>query len=308
MLAWAPHSAASDGGAPEPRLVSASPYVILAAAVACVSCGSILVKLAQAPALAIAFYRVGLASLLLAPFAARAARASWPRLEWRHIAALAASGVALALHFATWISSLSYTSVAASVLLVNTTPLFSVALARFVLREHVRGAVLSATALALAGAGLIAYGDWSTGPAPLHGDLLALAGAFTLSVYHVAGRGLRDALPLEAYVLGVWSVAALALAACAAAGGAALHGYGARTWLVFVGLAVVPTLGGHGLVNRSLRALPAPTVGLFMLGEPVGATLLAWLLWGEVPGAFTLAGGVVVIGALALVVRAGRRA
>jgi drug/metabolite transporter (DMT)-like permease len=288
--------------------LSVSPYLVLAAAVACVSFGSILVRLAAAPALAVAFYRVGLASALLAPFAAGAARSAWPRLTRRQGAALLAAGLALALHFATWIASLSYTSVAASVLLVNTTPLFSVALARLALRERARGVVLLATALALVGAALIAYGDWAAGPTPLLGDALALAGALTLSIYHVAGRGLRDALPLDAYVLGVWSIAALALAGLALAAGTPLGGHDARTLVVFLALAVVPTLGGHGLVNRSLRSLPAPTVGLFLLGEPVGATLLAWLLFGEQPGAWTLGGGGVVMAALALVVLGGRRA
>lgn len=290
------------------RPAALSPYLVLLAAVVCVSFGSIFVRLALAPALAVAFYRIALASLLLAPFAEGAARAAWPQLTRRQGAALLASGLALALHFAAWIASLSYTSVAASVLLVNTTPLFSVALARLALREHVRGAVLLATLLALGGAGLIAYGDWASGPVPLLGDALALAGAVALSIYHVAGRGLRDALPLDAYVFGVWSVASLALLALALVAGTPLFNFSARTWLVFLALAVVPTLGGHGLVNRSLRSLSAPTVGLFLLGEPVGATLLAWLLLGEQPGAWTLGGGAVVVTALALAVLGGRRA
>ena len=116
------------------------------------------------------------------------------------------------------------------------------------------------------------------------------------------GRGLRDALPLNAYVLGVWGTAALALAPLARGFGVPLGGYPGRTWLVFLALAVVPTLGGHGLVNKSLRAVPAPTVGLFLLGEPVIASVLAWLLFHETPGAWTLSGGAIVLAALVLVV------
>jgi drug/metabolite transporter (DMT)-like permease len=289
-------------------LASGSPYLPLLLAVAFVSCGSVFVRLAEAPALAVAFYRIALASALLAPFAWRAAREDWTRLSRRHVWVMIGSGIALGLHFATWIASLSFTSVAASVLLVNTTPLFTTALAALFLRERPPRAVLAAIGVALAGAVLIAYGDWTTGPRPLAGDLLALAGAVALSVYHVIGRGLRDALRLRAYVLGVWSTAALALAALAAAGGTSLGGYTVRTWLAFLALAVVPTLGGHGLVNRSLRVLPAPTVGLFLLGEPVGATLLAWLVLNEVPGPFTLVGGAVVLAALGLALRAGHSA
>lgn len=283
-----------------------NPYLVIGIAVVCVSVGSILVRLAQAPALAVSFHRVFLASLLLAPFALRPAFSSWPTLTKRNRWVLLASGVALALHFATWIASLSYTTVAASVLLVNTTPLFTVAFARVFLRESPPPRVLGAIALALVGAGLIAAGDWSGGAAnTLLGDGLALVGAVTLSLYHVIGRGLRAALPLNAYVLGVWGAAALVLALLSAGSGVSLTEYSARTFGVFLALALVPTLAGHGLVNRSLRHLPAPTVGLFLLGEPVGASVLAYALLAETPSAWTLAGGGVILAALVLVV-AGR--
>jgi drug/metabolite transporter (DMT)-like permease len=283
--------------------VSGSPYLVLAAAVVCVSVGSILVRLAEAPALAISFHRVFLASLLIAPFAARSMPPAWRTLPRRDRWVLLGSGLALALHFATWIASLSYTTVAASVLLVNTTPLFTVAFAWLFLREAAPPRVLAAIALALVGAGMIAAGDWSwSGSQPLLGDALALAGALALSVYHVIGRGLRAALPLHAYVLSVWGAAAVVLALLCAGTDVSLTRYPARTFAVFLALAVVPTLLGHGLVNRSLRLLPAPTVGLFLLGEPVGATLLAYALLRETPGVWTLAGGAVILAALVLVV------
>jgi drug/metabolite transporter (DMT)-like permease len=285
-----------------------SPYFVLVVAVACVSVGSILVRLAQAPPFAVSFHRVFLAALLLAPFALRPAVASWPALSRRNRWVLLASGLALALHFGTWIASLSYTTVAASVLLVNTTPLFTVGFAWAMLRESAPRRVLAAIALALVGAGLIAAGDWSGGGSnPLLGDGLALVGAVALSLYHVIGRGLRAALPLNAYILGVWGAAALALALLCAAAGVPFTDYPPRTFALFLALAVVPTLAGHGLVNRSLRHLPAPTVGLFLLGEPVGATLLAYALLGETPGTWTLAGGGVILASLVLVV-VGRNA
>jgi len=287
--------------------VRASPYLILGLAVVFVSFGAILVRLADAPALAVAFYRVALASLLILPFAAGPARRSFPALSPRQRLVLVGSGVALALHFATWIASLSYTSIASSVLLVNTAPLFTVVLARVFLREAAPPVVLVAIPLAFAGAALIALGDRIESPASLFGNALALAGAVTMAAYHVIGRGLRGALPLDAYVLGVWSTAAATLAVLVAFLRVPFAGFPASTWLAFLGLAVVPTLGGHGLVNKSLRSLPAPTVGLFLLGEPVGASILAWILFGEVPGRWTLAGGVIVLAALALVILRRRR-
>jgi drug/metabolite transporter (DMT)-like permease len=278
-----------------------SPWLTLSLAVVLVSVGAILVRLAAAPPLAVSFYRMAIAALILLPFAAPDARRSWPTLERRPRLVLLAAGVSLALHFATWIASLSYTTVAASVLLVNTAPLFALVLSRIFLHERPPVVVQVATPIALAGAALIALGERSGSPSSLFGNLLAVAGAVTLAVYQVIGRGLRDALPLNAYVLGVWGTAAGTLALLAAAFGTRFGGYPVRTWLLFVALAVVPTLGGHGLANKALRSLPAPTVGLFLLGEPVIASLLALAFFGEVPGAWTLAGGAVVLAALGLV-------
>jgi drug/metabolite transporter (DMT)-like permease len=278
-----------------------SPYLTLSLAVLFVSFGAILVRLAAAPPLAVSFYRVALASLILLPFAAGDARRSWSALGPKQRWLLLASGGALALHFATWIASLSYTTVASSVLLVNTAPLFAIVFSRLFLHEKPSPTVLAAIPVAFTGAGLIAFGDWTGSPGSLLGNGLAVAGAVAVAVYQVIGRGLRDALPLNAYVLGVWATAALALAGMARGFGVPLGGYPKTTWLLFVALAVVPTIGGHGLVNKSLRSLSAPTVGLFLLGEPVIASLLAWLLFREVPGPWTLAGGAVVLAALAVV-------
>jgi drug/metabolite transporter (DMT)-like permease len=285
----------------------ASRYAPLTLAVACVSFGSILVRIAQAPPLAASFYRMFIAALLLAPFALGAGLATWPTLGTRRLLVLLGSGTALALHFATWIASLSYTSVAASVLLVNMAPVCTLLLSWTFLREPPTGSLIGAMALAIGGAALIAGGDASNAPDRLKGDVLALLGAVTLSIHHVIGRGLREALPLGAYVLGVWSTAAAVLGALSLATHVPLLGYPSRTLAALIGLALVPTLLGHGLVNRSLRTLPAAVVGLFLLGEPLGASLLAYGLFAEIPSAWTLAGGGLVLTALALVVSGGTR-
>ena len=283
-------------------------YGLLILAVLCVSVGSIFVRLAAAPALAVAFNRIFLASVVVAPFAAPSLARAWPVLTARRRLILLASGVSLGVHFATWIASLSYTSVAASVLLVNTAPLFTLFFSWWFLGERASKAVLIAMAVALTGAALIAAGDWGDGgAASLKGDALAVAGAVTMSLYHVIGRGLRDALPLPAYVLGVWSTAAATLAVLAATARVPVFGYPPRSFALFLALAVVPTVIGHGLVNRSLRHIPAPTVGLFLLGEPIAASILAYAVFGENPGALTIAGGVLVLAALALVVRSEGR-
>ena len=285
---------------------AASRYGPLLVAVMAVSFGSIFVRLADAPAITVAFYRMAFAATLLAPVALRGALAGWSGLSGRSWLLLAASGLALALHFASWIASLAYTSVAASVLLVNTAPLFTLALSWLFLDESPAPDLVAALALTLAGIVLIAAGDLGTGAAPaLQGDLLALAGAASLSVHHVVGRGLRATLPLAPYVLSAWSIAAAALALFALASGTPLSSLSSHSVPYLVALAVVPTLIGHGLVNRSLRMLPATAVGLFLLGEPVGASALAYALFHEVPSARVIGGGALVLAGLAwLVVRA----
>ena len=275
-----------------------SPYLFLLVAVACISVGSVLVRLAHAPPLVVAFYRVTFATLLIAPLAWSDTRHSLGSLSARSRLLLVASGLAFALHFATWIASLSYTSIASSVLLVNTAPIFAVVLSRIFLRERVRSTVLGAIALAFVGAALIAGGDWGRSQGSLGGNLLALAGAVTLAAYHVVGRGLRDTLPLYAYILSVWGIAAAVLAVIVAAFGTPFAPYPPRTFLFLLALALVPTVLGHGLVNRALRSIPAPTVGLFLLGEPLGASLLAFWVFGEVPSASTMAGGLVILMAM----------
>jgi drug/metabolite transporter (DMT)-like permease len=267
-----------------------------------VSTGSLFIRMATAAPVTVAFYRIALASLLIAPFTLHVAWPAARRLEGRKRLLVLLSGTALALHFATWIASLSYTSVAASVLLVNTAPVFTLAFSWMFLHEVPSAPMLVATALALLGAVIIAAGDWQGDVLGLRGAALALAGALTLSVYHVIGRGLRMALPLRAYVLGVWGTAALTLAVlCFALGSPLRPPHASWPWLF--ALAVVPTIAGHGLVNGALRVLPAPTVGLFLLGEPLGAALLAYFVLGEVPGLFTLAGGALVLLALAALIR-----
>ena len=171
---------------------------------------------------------MSIASLILAPFAWGGTRRSLPALAPRSRLLLLASGMALALHFATWIASLSHTSVAASVLLVNTAPLFAIVLSRVFLHEQPPLTVKIAIPVAMVGAAVIALGDRGSSPASLFGNLLAVAGAVTLATYQVIGRGLRTALPLNAYMLSVWSTAMFALAGLMAAFGTRFGNYPVR--------------------------------------------------------------------------------
>jgi drug/metabolite transporter (DMT)-like permease len=290
------------------------PYLVLLAAVLAVSWAAPLIRLAAAPPLAIAAWRLTFSSLFLLPFFVRpGGREGWaaqaPRARW--IALLA--GVALALHFATWITSLRFTSVAASAVLVSLSPVFAWVLSSVFLRERPTPLQAAGIVLGVAGAAVIALGDARTGGRHvLLGDLLALLGAGCGAAYLVIGRKLRAGLGLVAYVTPVYGVAALVLLAWAGVRSEAFQPYAATDWAIFAALAAGPMLVGHTGFNYALRYLPAYTVNVGVLAEPVGATLIAWALpaIAESPSPWTLAGGVVVLAGVGLTLlgtaRAGR--
>jgi drug/metabolite transporter (DMT)-like permease len=276
----------------------------MAVAVVAMSWAAPLIRLATAPPLAIAAWRLTFATLLLAPaLAASPARRDWTKLGGgaRRIAVVA--GIALALHFASWITSLRLTSVAASAVLVSLSPVFAWLFSRIFLGERPARRQAIGIALAIAGAAVIALGDARhAGRGALTGDLLALAGAAFGGAYFVIGRRLRADLGLLAYITPVYGVAALVLLAWATGLREAFVAYPAGDWLIFAALAAGPMIVGHGGLNYALRYLPAYTVNVAALGEPVGATLIAWLLpaIAEPPGLPALAGGVLALGGIAL--------
>ncbi len=289
----------------------AEPFLVMLIAVVAMSWAAPLIRLATAPPLAIAAWRLTLASLLLAPaFLRGGGRIEWARLgaAERRIAVLA--GVALALHFASWITSLRLTSVAASVVLVSLSPVFAWAFSRAFLGERPTGRQVAGIALAIAGAAIIAVGDARRpGHGALIGDALALAGAVFGGAYFVIGRRLRADLGLVAYIAPVYGVAAAVLLAWAALKGEAFATYPAGDWVIFAALAVGPMIVGHGGLNYALRYLPAYTVNVAALGEPVGASVIAWLLpaIAEPPGRTALVGGMVALAGIGLALVTGRR-
>jgi len=265
-----------------------------------VSWAAILVRLADAPPLAIATWRLALAAAVTGAFALAFRRAELAALDGRARALLAGAGLALAVHFATWIASLRLTSVASSVALVTTQPVWVALLARVALGERVGARAAAGIALAVLGGAGMAGGDLAVGRDAIAGDLLALAGAIFAAVYFVLGRRVRARLSLGAYVGVVYPVAALAVALLAAVGGAPLHGFGARTWTALLALALVPQLLGHSLLNWSLRWLSAPFVAVAILAEPVVSTIVAIPVLGEWPSPLQIAGGVVLLAGVAL--------
>jgi drug/metabolite transporter (DMT)-like permease len=214
------------------------------------------------------------------------------------------SGVALAAHFAAWITSLFYTSVASSVVLASTAPIFVALGTRFVLREPTRPLLFIGLAIAMIGAAIITCADADGGRDSLWGDLLALVGAVSFSVYFLAGRILRRQLSTGAYVVMSYSVGAMTLCLAALVLQAPLSGFSWQVVGMFVLIALVPQVIGHTSFNWALKHLSAPAVSVLMLGEPVGASILAYLLLGEKIGWWTLAGGIVTLAGVVIVLLA----
>lgn len=255
-----------------------------------VSTASIAIRYAQgyAPSIVIAAWRLSVASLVLIPFLVTRERASLRALTRGEIGLALASGVFLALHFATWVTSLEHTTVASAVVLVSTMPLFVALLAPLTLREPITRAVAIGLALALIGGAVIGLSDATGaldlgGGSALRGDLLAVAGALAGAGYLLIGRRLRRNLSLLAYIGLTYSTAAAVLVLWVILAGQAAFGYPLEAYGLMVFLALGPQLLGHTSFNWALRYLPASVVGVTLLGEPVGSSILAYFLLDERP-------------------------
>lgn len=288
------------------------PLLALAVAVVAISTSAILIRWSDAPSLVKALYRVLFTTALLAPFAFGRYRDEFRQFEPRDAIGAVGSGLALAIHFAVWFESLRWTSVAASVTLVQSQPVFVAFGAWALLDERLSARMVGGIGVALAGAILMSTGDLLggglTGPNPLYGNALAVVGALAAAAYVLVGRSLRQRIALVPYVVVVYSVCAVALLAVALAQETALLGYPPREWLLFLGMAIGPGLFGHTVINWALAHVESSVVSVSLLGEPVGSTLLALVLLGEIPTVITVAGGAVVLTGILVTARERERA
>jgi len=264
-----------------------------------VSSGSILVRLASdAAPLAAAAWRLVVASLVLLPIAwIRGGLATRRR---RDIALAAVSGLALALHFTLWFTSLRRTSVASSVLLVNTHPLFVAIGSVLFLRERIRRPLVAGVAVALLGGLVIGFADLRSGTQTVAGDLLAVGGGLCFAAYVLIGRGLQRTMAFVDYVAVSYGAAGVIVLCAAIAARQPLVGFQPASYAYLILLALGPQLIGHSTLNWALRHLSAPSVSALALGEPVGAAILAYAVFAEVPswqgalGAVTILFGIFI--------------
>jgi drug/metabolite transporter (DMT)-like permease len=289
------------------------PMAALVVAVLAVSTSAILVRWSTAPSLVKAFYRVLFTTLALVPFAlARPSdRRAFARLRGRDLVVAVGSGVALAVHFAAWFESLRWTSVAASVTLVQSQPVFVAVGAWALLDERVThktvaGILIAVSGMVLLGGGEAVLGAALRGANPLLGNGLALLGAVAYTGYVLAGRSLRQRFPLLPYVIVVYAVCAGVLLAAVVGRGHPLVGYPATEWLLFAGMALGPGIFGHTVVNWALAHVESSVVSVTLVGEPVGSTVLAALLLAEVPTAATVLGGAIILAGIYVTATARR--
>ena len=280
---------------------------LLVLGVVAVSTSAPMIRLADAPPLAVAFFRNALAAAVLLPVALVGRRRELVQISRGEVAALAVAGGLLAAHFAAWIPSVSLTTVAASTVLVTSQPVWAAAGGRLLFGERIAGGAVAGIALALAGAGLISGFDFALSAKAFAGDLLALLGAVTAAGYLLAGRRLRQRLSLPTYAAVVYGVCALLLLAAMVLTGTPVTGYEPRVWLLFGLMAAGPQILGHTVFNYLLREVDATVVAVAIMGEPVGASLLALALFGEVPPVSALLGGVLILGGIYVAVVAQSR-
>ena len=278
---------------------------LIAVAVVAVSTSAPLIREAQAPALAIAFWRNALAVAVLAPVCAVRRRAEIARLGRRPAGGALLAGAFLAAHFATWVPSLSFTTVASSVALVATQPVWAALMAR-ARGYDVPGRAWLGIGLAVGGAVLLTGVDVALSGRALTGDLLALAGGILAAAYVTVGGEVRQTVSTTVYTTICYSTAAAVLGLLSLGGGQALAGYDRRTWLCLLALTAGPQFLGHSVVNRVLRTTSATIVSVAILFEIVGSTVLAWIAFGEAPPVGAYPAAVLIAFGIILVVLSGR--
>lgn len=268
-------------------------YPAILFSILCMSTASIMIRLCMAPALVIAFYRVlftaGLAGGIRGPGLVKSLR----ELSARDLLLILGAGLFLALHFAFWISSLDYTSVSSSVLFTNLQVIFVLVFSILILKEKPGYQGMLGIIIALAGSFLVARGDLQLGR--LWGDMLALASGLFVAVYFLVGRRVRSRVDTMTYTLLVSGTAAVVLLLTCLLRGEPLGGFPRLDWLLFLLMAVGPGLAGHGILNWALKYVKAPLVAVSILGESVGASILAWAIFQEALLWYQLAGGLLIL-------------
>ena len=277
-------------------------YLILFGGVFALSTSAIWVRLAGAPSGVTAFYRLAITAAALLPFflLSKSCRQEVKALRRGQWVRTMAAGAFLALHYLLWFESLNYTSIASSTVIVCLQPLFSIVLERVLLKSRFRPAALVGCGIALIGSVIIGCGDFQISGLSLLGDILAFVAAGVISGYYFLGQTIRREVSALTYSVLAYIASAAVLLMYTLVRGEPLVGYPSQTWLAFVGIALIATVGGQFVFNLLLKQLPASAVTMSILGEPVGTCILAYLFLHESISLRQLLGIVTIIGGLSV--------
>ena len=272
------------------------PWVLMAVGVLGASVSAIFIVYARdAEPMAISFWRCAAGAAALLPFAATRLK----RVERRQLGLPAVAGFFLAAHFAFWITSLELTTVAASVLLVTSSPAFVAVIAWWLFKERLQRIALVGILLTVVGAGLVVGGDLSG--SEFTGNMLAVAGAITVGGYMLAGQVSRRELGIFEYSVITYSVAGLVLLPIVIVTGSELTGYDAGTWWALLGLLIGPQLLGHTVLNYVIKDFGATTIAVAVMAEPLIAAVLAYFLFDQVPTLLIYPGAIAIMVGIYLV-------
>ena len=272
-----------------------NPYFSLFLGVIAVSTGAIFARMADAPPLVIAAYRLAIVMTVLLPLALIKGKDEIFSLSLSHYKLAIFSGFFLALHFAAWITSLNYTSVANSVVLVNTNPLWVAILTPFVAKERISKGLWISISICIIGCFIIGAGDVMTGSSAFLGDFLAILGSICAAFYLLLGRTLRKHVSLLSYITLCYGSAAVFLWIAVLSFSLKFTGFSPMTWSAFAGMAFVAQLIGHTCYNWALKWFSAGLIAVSLLGEPIGSSVLAFFLFDELPGKMDLFGSALIL-------------
>lgn len=272
-----------------------NPKIVVLIGVIFVSFSSILIRFSNAPALIISAYRMTFTVILLSPYVLIKNIDEFKKIEKKQLLMCILSGVFLALHFATWITSIKYTSVASSTILVCSHPIFIVLFSYFIFKEKVSSKALISILIAFVGSIIISLGDSTQGSNILFGDILAILGALFVAGYMIIGGIIRQKLSVTVYTFIVYFCSTITLFILNIIAEKSLYPYPLKEWAIFLGLSIFCTILGHTLYNWSLKYIKPSFLSTSSLGEPVFATIWALLILDEYPTVWNITGGIIVI-------------
>ncbi|MCH4889195.1 DMT family transporter [Acidaminobacter sp. JC074] len=265
-----------------------------------VSTSPILIKSSQSPALTIAFYRMLTTVILLTPFILAKNLQELKALTKKHVFQIMISGIFLGLHFSAWILSLKFTTVASATVLVNTSPVMLLLITYFIFKEKSSRTEVIAILFAFLGSIILTLGDFSGGSNAVLGDLYAVAGAAFICVYLIIGNKVRQDVSMPSYTYLTYAFAMVTIFVTNLFVGQDMIVTAPREYLLFLGMAIFPTLLGHSLFNWSLKYVNATFVSMAILTEPIIASIFAIFLFTEIPTATQIIGSIIILSALAV--------